>query len=145
MESAVRTFFERFEECFNRSLEPDTGMDMREFASLYASEFIAASPAGIISGRNDDQLPWIMSRACGRYQRAGLAEMRMEHLRLTRLDDNHYIVHVRWNAVFVRDGQSMADEQTDIHYFVQIIDDEPKIFGWVAGDQPAVLKGVERT
>ena len=54
MEAAVRKLFERYESFFNRSLGDDVGMD--EVASLYASDFIAASPAGVMTGKNDDQL-----------------------------------------------------------------------------------------
>ena len=43
-EASVRKLFERYENFFNRSLGGD--MDMDEVASLYASEFIAASPVG---------------------------------------------------------------------------------------------------
>ena len=45
MENAVRTLFERYESFFNRSLGDDGDMD--EVASLYASDFIAASPAAL--------------------------------------------------------------------------------------------------
>jgi hypothetical protein len=44
MEASIGKFFERYEGFFNRSLSDD--MDMDEVAALYASEFIAASPAG---------------------------------------------------------------------------------------------------
>ena len=37
-------------------------MDMDEVASLYASEFIAASPAGVMAGKNDDQLKQVMAQ-----------------------------------------------------------------------------------
>ncbi len=28
----------------------------------------------------------------------------------------------------------------DVHYLVQKLDDEPKIFGWVSGDEQALLR-----
>jgi hypothetical protein len=67
METSVRKFFERYESCFNQSLGGD--MDMVEVAALYAFEFIAASPVGVMAGRNDDQLKQLMAqvmRAIGR-------------------------------------------------------------------------------
>lgn len=54
METSVRKLFERYERFFNKSLKGD--MDMEEVASLYASDFIAASPAGVMTGKNDDHL-----------------------------------------------------------------------------------------
>jgi hypothetical protein len=53
METSVRKFFERYESFFNQSLGGD--MDMDEAAALYSSEFIAASPAGVMTGKNDDR------------------------------------------------------------------------------------------
>jgi hypothetical protein len=61
METSVRKFFERYESVFNQSLAGDTDMD--EVASLYASEFIAASPVGVTTGKNDDQLKKVMAKA----------------------------------------------------------------------------------
>ena len=54
MEASVRQLFERYERVFNQSLRGD--MDMDDGAALYAPEFIAASPAGVMTGKNDDQL-----------------------------------------------------------------------------------------
>jgi hypothetical protein len=53
MESAVSKLLERYESFFNRSIGGD--IDMDELASLYASEFIGAAPAGVMTGKNDDQ------------------------------------------------------------------------------------------
>jgi hypothetical protein len=58
METSVRKFFERYESFFNQSLGGERNMD--EVAALYASEFIAASPAGVMTGKNDDQLKQVM-------------------------------------------------------------------------------------
>jgi hypothetical protein len=54
METRVRKFFERYESLFNRSLRGDA--DIEDLAALYASEFIAASSAGVMAGKNNDQL-----------------------------------------------------------------------------------------
>ena len=52
MEAAVRRLFDRYERFFMRALGGD--LDESEAASLYAAEFIAATPAGVTSGKNDD-------------------------------------------------------------------------------------------
>lgn len=54
METAARRLFERYERFFNNSLGGNVDGDA--IASLYASEFIAATPAGVMTGKNDDQL-----------------------------------------------------------------------------------------
>jgi hypothetical protein len=63
METAVRKLFERYESFFNRSLAGD--MDMEEVRSLYASDFIAASPAGVMTGKNDDRFKEVMMQGYG--------------------------------------------------------------------------------
>ena len=69
MEAAVRKLFERYESFFNRSL--GDAVDMDEVASLYASDFIAASPAGVMTGKNDDQLKQVMEQGYARYRAIG--------------------------------------------------------------------------
>src|SRR5690349_18826611 len=75
MEASVRAFFERYESFFNRSLGGD--MDPDEAAALYASEFIAASPAGVMTGKNDDQLKQVMAQGYARYRAMGTKDMRI--------------------------------------------------------------------
>lgn len=60
MDAQVRKLFERYERLFRKSLAGDADMD--EVTSVYASAFIAASPAGIMVGKNDDQLKQAMEQ-----------------------------------------------------------------------------------
>ncbi len=96
MESSVRKLFERYESVFNRSLGGD--MDMDEVRALYASEFIAASPAGVMTGKNDDQLKQVMAQGYARYRAIGTKEMRIRNVRLSAIDAQHCVAHVAWTA-----------------------------------------------
>ena len=49
MESSVRRLFERYENFFNNSLSDD--LNKAELTSVYASDFIAASPSGVMTGK----------------------------------------------------------------------------------------------
>jgi hypothetical protein len=138
MEASVRKFFERYESVFNQSLGGDMGMD--EVAALYASEFIAASPAGVTTGKNDDQLKQVMAQGYARYRAMGTKEMRMRNVRLSPIDDHHCLAHVTWTATYARKNQPDVAVDFDVHYFVQKLDGEPKVFGWVSGDEQALLK-----
>lgn len=138
METSVRNFFERYESFFNRSLGGDTDMD--EVAALYASEFIAASPAGVMTGKNDDQLRQVMAQGYARYRAIGTKEMRIRNLRLSPIDDHHCVARVAWTAIYARKDQPDAAIDFDVHYFVQKLDGEPKVFGWVSGDEQALLR-----
>nr|ALS89559.1 PA_CoA_Oxy4: phenylacetate-CoA oxygenase, PaaJ [uncultured bacterium] len=50
------------------------------------------------------------------------------------------MAHVGWTAIFARRGQADVAIEFDVHYLIQKLDGEPKIFGWVAGDEQELLK-----
>lgn len=138
MESDVKELFERYESVFNRSLGGD--MDMDSVAALYAAEFIAASPAGVMAGKNDDQLKQVMAQGYARYRAMGTKEMRIRNVRLSTMDDHHCVAHVAWTATYARTDRPDVTIDFDVHYFVRKLDGEPKVFGWVSGDEEALLK-----
>src|SRR5690349_9742025 len=116
-ETTVRRFFERYEGCFNKSLHGNGDMD--EVASLYASEFIAASPAGVMAGKNDDQLKQVMAQGYARYRAIGTKEMRLRDVRLSPIDDHHGVAHAAWTATYARGDQSDVAIDFEVHYLVQ--------------------------
>lgn len=138
METSVKKFFKRYETIFNRSLGRDMKMD--EVAALYASEFIAASPAGVMAGKNDDQLKQVMAQGYARYREIGTKEMRLRNVRVTPIDEQHCVAHVAWTATYARKNQPDIAIDFDVHYFIQKLDGELKVFGWVSGDEQALLK-----
>ncbi|WP_027668749.1 hypothetical protein [Rhizobium leguminosarum] len=138
METAVRDLFVRYQQLFNRALSGDVDLDAS--ASFYASAFIAASPAGVVAGKNDDQLGRIMEQGYERYRATGTKEMRIRDLRLSPIDERHCIAHLAWTAIYSRQDASDISIDFDVHYLVQILNGEPKIFGWVSGDEQALLK-----
>ena len=138
MEDAVRTLFERYERCFNQALGGE--IDMDEVASLYASDFIAATPAGVMTGRNNERLRQVMAEGYARYRAMGTKAMRIRAIRLSPMDDHHCVAHVAWTATYAREGQPGISIDFDVHYLVQMLDGAPKVFGWVSGDEEALLK-----
>jgi Domain of unknown function (DUF4440) len=138
METSVRKLFERYESVFNSSLHGDVEMD--EVAALYAPEFIAASPAGVVTGKNDEQLKHVMAQGYARYRAIGTKEMRIRGLRISPIDEHHCIAHVAWTATYVRKDQPDLAIDFDVHYLIQQLGAEPKVFGWVSGDEHALLK-----
>lgn len=138
METSVRTLFERYESVFSRSLAGD--LDLDEVAALYASEFIAASPAGVRAGKNDDHLRQAMIQGYAHYRAIGTKGMRIRHIRLSPIDDHHCVTHVAWTATYARRDQPDVAIDFDVHYLVQQLDGEPKVFGWVSGDEQALLR-----
>src|SRR5262245_45443929 len=103
METSVRKLFERYERFFNRSLGGD--IDMDEIAALYASNFIAASPAGVMTGKNDDELKQLMEQGHARYRAMGTKQMRIRNVHLSSIDELHCVAHVAWTASYFRQDQ----------------------------------------
>lgn len=138
MEAGVRRLFERYERFFMRALGGD--LDMAEAASLYASEFIAATPAGVMGGRNDAAFAQAMAKGYERYRAIGTKAMTIRQVRFSPIDDLHCVAHVAWTATYARAGQDDVAIDFEVHYLVQALDDGPKVFGWVSGDEEALLK-----
>lgn len=138
METSVRTLFERYERVFNAALRGE--IDMDEVGTLYAPAFIAASPAGVMTGKNDAQLKQVMAEGYARYRAIGTKEMRIRGLRLSPMDEHHCVAHVAWRATYCRQDQPEVAIDFDVHYLVQQLGAEPKVFGWVSGDEQALLK-----
>jgi hypothetical protein len=46
----------------------------------------------------------------------------------------------RLESIFARKGQTDVTIDFDVHYLVQKLAGEPKIFGWVSGDEQEVLR-----
>lgn len=138
MEASVRKLFDRYERFFRRSLAGD--IDMDEVAALYASAFIAASPAGVMTGRNDDRFRQAMTQGYAHYRAIGTKDMRIRDVRISPIDDHHCVAHVAWTATYARKDQPDMAIDFDVHYLVQKLDGEPKVFGWVSGDEQALLR-----
>lgn len=138
MEASVRMLFEHYERLFKASLEGDVDMD--EVAALYASEFIGASPAGVMTGRNDEQFQEVMARGYAHYRAIGTKEMRIREIRVSPIDALHCLAHVAWSATYAREDQPDATIEFEVHYLVQKLKEEAKVFGWISGDEQALLK-----
>ncbi|MBB3391635.1 hypothetical protein FHT82_004413 [Rhizobium sp. BK275] len=138
MEAVVEKLFERYERLFRQALAGKADMD--EIASLYASDVIAASPAGVMSGKNDDELKRMMAQGYEHYRSIGTKEMLLRHVRLSPIDESHCVAHVAWRAAYARKDQPDTDIDFEVHYLVQVLDGGAKVFGWVSGDEQALLK-----
>ena len=66
--------------------------------------------------------------------------MRLRDLRISSIDEQHCVAHVGWTASYSRDDQPDVVIDFEVHYLIQEINSEPKVFGWVSGDEQALLK-----
>jgi hypothetical protein len=138
METSVRRLFVRYERVFSQALAGDIGMD--EVSALYASEFIAASPAGVTTGKNDRSLKQVMAEGYARYRAIGTRAMRIRSLRISPIDRLHCVAHVGWTATYARNASPDITIDFEVHYLVQELGGEAKVFGWVSGDEEALLR-----
>jgi hypothetical protein len=138
-EAAVRKLFERYEKLFNQSLRGDN-LDMDLVASLYTSEFIGAAPAGVIAGKNDNNFKQVMAQGYAHYRDIGTKEMRIRDVRVIPIDDHHCLAHVAWTATYARKDLAETRIDFDVHYLVQALDGDAKVFGWVSGDEEEMLR-----
>ncbi|MDP2334462.1 MAG: nuclear transport factor 2 family protein [Reyranella sp.] len=138
MENSVKELFERYAKLFRMALADEVDMD--EVASSYAAAFVAASPAGIHVGQNDEDLKQAMRQGFENYRRIGTKDMRLRHVRIAPIDEHHCLAHVAWTALYDRGSEPDISIEFDVHYLVQQLEDAPRIFGWISGDEQAVLK-----
>lgn len=139
MDASVRELFSRYERSFEKALRGEE--DMEEVASFYASAIIGASPAGVRAAENDDRMRQAMEQGYAHYRAIGTQAMRIRQVQVSPIDDLHCIVHVAWTATYVRKAPPEVTIDFDVHYLVQVRDDTPRIFGWITGDEQAVLRG----
>jgi hypothetical protein len=138
MEKSVNELFERYQELFKNALK--NTINMEQVMSSYASAFIAASPAGVRVGQNDEQLKQAMQQGFEHYRHIGTKDMRLRAVRIAPIDERHCLAHVAWTATYDRGNDPDISIDFEVHYFVQQINGTPKIFGWVSGDEQAALK-----
>ena len=138
METSVKELFERYEHVFRCALRGV--IDMNEAALLYAPEFIAATPAGVVTGKNDEQLKQVMEEGYARYRAQGMKDVRVRGLRISPIDEEHCVGHVAWRAIYARKDQPDIAIDFEVHYFVRGLGSDPRVFGWVSGDELARLK-----
>lgn len=138
MEAAVRDLFARYEKFFHQALAGD--LDADQLAALYATDFIAASPAGVRAGHNDQTLLRAMAQGYDWYRKIGTTGMRIRSIRLDPIDPLHCLAHIGWSATYTRPDLPETTVDFELHYLVQVIDGVAKVFGWVAGDEQTLLR-----
>lgn len=89
MESTVHDLFTRYEQAFTLALAGTIRMD--DIATLYASDFIAASPSGVMSGKNDGRFRQAMAQGYERYRDIGTKAMRIRQVAVSCIDEHHCI------------------------------------------------------
>ena len=74
------------------------------------------------------------------YRTIGTKEMHLRGIRLTLIDALHCMAHVSWAATYARTDRPDVTVDFEVHYLVQMLAGEPRVFGWISGDEQALLK-----
>lgn len=134
----IEKFFARYERFFAQSLEGN--MDANEISSLYAQEFIAASPAGVMAGKNDLQFEQALAQGYEQYRKTGTKGMSVRGVNVSRIDDLHCVARVSWTATYATDDNPSLAIDFEVHYLMQELGGKLQIFGWIAGDEQELLR-----
>jgi hypothetical protein len=138
LEAAITLFFEQYAALFNAAIAG--AADIEAISRMYASELIGASPAGVATAKNDDQLETVMTHGYARYRAMGMKQTSVQSLSVIPLDERHCVAKVAWQSTFQPEGKPEIAVDFVNHYLIQSLDGTPKVFGWITGDEQALLK-----
>ena len=139
-EKKIRQFFEAYEGRINRALGERPEIDIEAEARVFTESFIEAHPGGVIAFDNDDEFRAAIPQNYAFQRSVGTQSMQIATLEITHLDEYHAMAKVHWNAQYRRKDNSEIVIDFDEVYLMQTIDDTPKIFAYIAGDQEKLLK-----
>jgi len=134
----VKNFFMRYERFFMQSLNGE--IDSEELDSLYAQEFIAASPFGVMTGKNDNVFQETLAQGYEQYRKIGTKGMRVREVSISPIDEMHCVAHVAWTATYSVAEKPDLEIDFEVHYLMQELDHKLHVFGWIAGNEQDLLK-----
>lgn len=131
-------FFTDYEKRFNESLQKE--VDVENTVKSFADCFIEASPRGVNCGKNNDEFRQQIPKGYEFYKSIGTQSMSIRSKNTTQLDELHYMTKVDWSAFYQKKDGEKVQIDFSVIYFTQLQKGEPKIFGYVTGDEEKVLK-----
>ncbi len=134
----LEKFFQRYEHFFMQSLNGE--IDGNEMSELYAPEFIAASPLGVLAGKNDADFRQALSGGYEQYRKIGTKGMRIRGIETLQIDELHCVASVAWTASYEAADRRRIDIDFDVHYLMQELNGKLRIFGWISGNEQELLK-----
>jgi hypothetical protein len=135
----INYFFEQYERRFNDALQ-GAPPDIEAVTQSFADCFVEASPVGIICGKNDEQFRMKIPQGYEFYKKIGIVSMNILSKQIDFLDDFHVMVKVQWNSIFTKKDNSKSNIEFQVIYFLQVKDDNHKIFSYITGDEQKALK-----
>jgi len=118
----------RIEELFRDYGKSFSALEMRRIAGLYAEQFVAAGPKGVISQGRDAFLD-NADKAAEFYRSVGQESAALLSARETWFGEHYVMVTIHWGVRF----KSLPEPvEFDVSYLVQLTDATPKIILFIS-------------
>jgi hypothetical protein len=135
----IERFFSDYATRFNKSLLEPSEIDIDGVAGSFASSFIGANTSGVLCAKNDEEFHAVIPQSYAFYKSIGTKSMKITSIDITTLDEYHFMARVHWDSRYVKDEDEISIE-FDVIYLLQLIDEKPRIFAYITGDEQKVLK-----
>lgn len=139
-EQKIRKFFDDYTRCFNNSLVAGAKIDTSALRASFADYFVESSPSGVAGSRNGPLFGFVIPRGFRHYRKIGAVSITLAALKLTRIDDHHYMAQAHWDAAYAAKSGGERSVGFDVVYFLTLHSGEPKIFSYITDDEKKVLR-----
>jgi hypothetical protein len=133
-------FFADYEARMNRALADVPQIDVEAAADAFMDCFLEANPAGVTCGQNNEEFRERIPKGMAFYRTIGTKSMTITSTEVTPLDAYHTMVRVHWKASYQKKDGSEDSLLFDVVYFVQTLNNTPKIFAYITGDEQQMYK-----
>jgi hypothetical protein len=131
----------RIEELFRDYGKSFSALDLHHTADLYADQFIAAGPKGIIS-QTREAFDKNAEKAADYYRQVGQKRAEIKSMKETWFGEQYVMVTIHWGAYFEKLEQPY---EFDVSYLVQLTGDKPRIILFISHqDEEEAMKEVAR-
>jgi hypothetical protein len=118
-----------------------SALDLQNTAKLYADNFIAAGPKGVIS-QSRKEFDANAEKAAEYYRKVGQKSAEALSMTETWFGDKYVMVTIHWGAHFEKLDKPY---EFDVSYLVQLTDNTPKIILFIShDDEDEAMKEVAR-
>lgn len=135
----INHFFKLYENRVNDSLKGEI-TDVDGVVNSFAECFVEASPRGVLCSHNDRKFRKAIPKGYEFYKRIGIISMNIISKEMTILNELHAIVKVHWKSIYRKKEAAPGVIEFDVYYLLQLQQDQPKIFAYIAGDEQQALK-----
>jgi hypothetical protein len=130
-------YFREYAELYNQALTENT--DYQAIMDRFSACFIAAGPEGVRCGGNDEAFRKTLEQGYAFHKQIGTKRMSMQRCEVTDIDATHHMVRVFYHCDYEKNGKPIGID-FDLTYLLDSGKGEPKIFGFIAGDEMAAYR-----